>query len=133
MASQTTGAPVPAHIFREYDIRGIVDQDLNEDVYYLLGRAYGTFLYSQPGVKPVRGERMHVVCGYDARLSGPRFHKATVQGLLDSGVDVTNIGMVPTPVMYFAVKYLDTDGRWMPTSVSRSPQNAPIRPSIRDC
>jgi phosphomannomutase len=110
MASQGNEAAVPAHIFREYDIRGIVDEDLNEDVYYQLGRAYGTFLYSQIGIAPVRGPRFHVVCGYDARLTGPRFQKATVQGLLDSGVDVTNIGMVPTPVMYFAVKYLDTDG-----------------------
>ncbi len=101
---------VPAHIFREYDIRGIVDQDLNEDVYYNLGRAYGTFLHNQEGIKPVRGENFQVVCGYDARLTGPRFQKAVVQGLLNSGVDVINIGMVPTPVMYFAVKYLGVDG-----------------------
>ena len=71
MASQGNGAAVPAHIFREYDIRGIVDQDLNEDVYYNLGRAYGTFLYSQIGIAPVRPPRFHVVCGYDARLTGP--------------------------------------------------------------
>lgn len=102
-------ATIPTHIFREYDIRGIVDIDLNEDVYYNLGRAYGTFLYGL-GLTPIRGERLQVVCGYDARLSGPRFQKACVQGLLDSGVDVINIGMVPTPVMYFAVKFLDTDG-----------------------
>ncbi|HYO48375.1 MAG TPA: hypothetical protein VEW94_00880 [Chloroflexia bacterium] len=48
-------AIVPAHIFREYDIRGIVDKDLTEDVYYNLGRAYGTFLYAQEGVTPVAG------------------------------------------------------------------------------
>ncbi len=101
---------VPAHIFREYDIRGIVDKDLDDDVYYKLGRAYGAFLYNQQGIKPVHGERMKVVCGYDARLSGPRFQKQVVKGLLESGVDVVNIGMVPTPVMYFAVKYLDVDG-----------------------
>lgn len=110
MTHHNSTANVPAHIFREYDIRGIVDQDLNEDVYYNLGRAYGTFLYAQEGISPVKGERYQVVCGYDARLTGPRFQKATVQGLLDSGVDVINIGMVPTPVMYFGVKFLGTDG-----------------------
>ncbi|MEO8285332.1 MAG: phosphomannomutase/phosphoglucomutase [Chloroflexota bacterium] len=106
----TPQSSVPAHIFREYDIRGVVDLDLNEDVYYNLGRAYGTFLYNQQGIMPVHGERLKIVCGYDARLSGPRFHKAVTEGLLKSGVDVVNIGMVPTPVMYFAVKYLDVDG-----------------------
>lgn len=109
-SSTTGGANAPAHIFREYDIRGIVDKDLNEEVYYNLGRAYGTFLYAQQGITPVRGERFQVVCGYDARLSGPRFQKEVVRGLLDTGVDVINIGMVPTPIMYFAVKFLDTDG-----------------------
>ena len=71
---------VPAHIFREYDIRGIVDKDLTDDVYYNLGRAYGTFLYAQKGIKPVEGERFRVVCGYDARLTGPRFQKEAMTG-----------------------------------------------------
>lgn len=101
---------VPAHIFREYDIRGIVDKDLNNDTYYNLGRAYGTFLYAQKGIKPVSGERFQVVCGYDARLTGPRFQKEVIKGMLESGVDVINIGMVATPIMYFAVKFLGTDG-----------------------
>ncbi len=106
----TSQGKVPAHIFREYDIRGIVDKDLDDDIYYKLGRAYGAFLYNQQGITPVSGDRMKVVCGYDARLSGPRFQKQVVKGLLESGVDVVEIGMVPTPVMYFAVKYLDVDG-----------------------
>src|SRR5689334_4988954 len=92
----TGSGNVPAHIFREYDIRGVVDQDLNEDTYFKLGRAYGTLLYDQQGNKPVHGDRLKVVCGYDARLSGPRFQKACIEGLLASGVDVVNIGMVPT-------------------------------------
>jgi phosphomannomutase len=107
---QREGAGVPAHIFREYDIRGIVDQDLTDDVYYKLGRAYATFLYAQEGIQPVEGERYKVVCGYDARLSGPRFQKSLIRALLDSGVDVVDIGMVPTPIMYFGVKFLNVDG-----------------------
>ena len=110
MATETTRSTVPAHIFREYDIRGIVDKDLTDDTYYNLGRAYGAFLYAQEGITPVKGERFKVVCGYDARLSGPRFQKSTIKGMLDSGVDVVDIGMVPTPIMYFAVKYLGVDG-----------------------
>ena len=109
MAEQTT-ASVPTHIFREYDIRGIVGQDLNEDVYYQLGRAYGTFLYGQEGVAPVSGERMRVACGRDVRLSSERFQRALMRGMADSGVDVIDVDMVATPVLYFSVKILDTDG-----------------------
>ena len=103
-------ANVPAHIFREYDIRGVVDQDLTDDIYYQIGRAYGTFLYDQEGIKPATGERMRVAAGRDVRLSSERFQRALIQGMLDSGVDVINVGQVPTPVMYFSVKFLDTDG-----------------------
>jgi phosphomannomutase len=106
----TNGANVPSHIFREYDIRGVVDEDLTDDVYYQIGRAYATFLYAQEGVKPVRGERMRVATGRDVRLSSERFQGAFVQGMLDSGVDVINIGEAATPIMYFSVKFLDTDG-----------------------
>lgn len=109
MADQTR-ASVPAHIFREYDIRGIVDKDLNEDVYYQLGLAYGTFLYAQEGVAPVKGDRMRVACGRDVRLSSERFQKALMRGMADAGVDVIDVGMVATPVLYFSVKFLDTDG-----------------------
>lgn len=101
---------VPSHIFREYDIRGVVDEDLSEDVYYNLGRAYGTFLYSQEGIEPVKGEHMRVCAGRDVRLSSERYQKALVRGLLETGVDVIDIGQVPTPVMYFSVKFLGTDG-----------------------
>ncbi|HEX9990224.1 MAG TPA: phosphomannomutase/phosphoglucomutase [Chloroflexia bacterium] len=103
-------AIVPAHIFREYDIRGIVDKDLTEDVYYNLGRAYGTFLYAQEGVTPVGGERYRVAAGHDVRLSSARFQEALTRGMLDVGVDVIDVGEVATPVLYFSVKFLDTDG-----------------------
>jgi phosphomannomutase len=103
-------ASVPAQVFREYDIRGVVDKDLTDDVYYYIGRAYATFLYNQEGIKPVSGDRMTVAAGRDVRLSSERFQKALIQGMLDSGVDVINVGQVPTPVMYFSVKTLNTDG-----------------------
>lgn len=121
-APQTNKSAVPAQIFREYDIRGLVDQDLNEDVYYQLGRAYGTFLYTQQGILPAQGERMRVVSGRDVRLSSERFQKALNEGMLESGVDVINIGQVPTPTMYFSVKYLNTDGGAVITA-SHNPAN----------
>ncbi|MFL5731969.1 MAG: phosphomannomutase/phosphoglucomutase, partial [Chloroflexia bacterium] len=108
--STTGNSNVPAHIFREYDIRGVVDKDLTEDVYYQIGRAYATFLYGQEGIKPIRGDRLRVAAGRDVRLSSERFQRALIQGMLDSGVDVIDVGQVPTPVMYFSVKFLDTDG-----------------------
>ncbi|MBF6613487.1 MAG: phosphomannomutase/phosphoglucomutase [Chloroflexi bacterium] len=110
MAATAGKASVPAEIFREYDIRGLVDKELTDDVYYQLGRAYGTFLYAQEGVKPVKGERMRVASGRDVRLSSDRFQEALTRGMLDSGVDVIDVGEVPTPVLYFSVKFLDTDG-----------------------
>ena len=67
---------VNPRIFREYDIRGVVDKDLTDDVYYQIGRAYGTFLYAQEGIKPASGERMRVAAGRDVRLSSERFQKA---------------------------------------------------------
>lgn len=115
-------AGAPARIFREYDIRGIVSEDLNEEVYYNLGRAYGTFLYAQEGVKPVRGERMRVACGRDVRLSSQSYQAALMRGMVDAGLDVVNVGEVPTPVLYFSVKFLDADGGGEVTA-SHNPAN----------
>lgn len=111
-ATRNPQSNVPAQIFREYDIRGVVDKDLSEDAYYNLGRAYASFLYNQEGgsIRPVKGERMRVAVGRDVRLSSERYQKALIRGMLDSGVDVINVGEVPTPVLYFSVKFLDTDG-----------------------
>ena len=82
-------------IFREYDIRGIVGQDLDEAVVEILGRAIGTTLVG-------RGKR-DVALGRDCRLSSPAFASALTQGLLATGCDVTDIGVVPTPLLYFSV------------------------------
>lgn len=88
---------VSPYIFREYDIRGRVDQDFTEEVVRLIGRAYGTV------VKRRGGKR--VVCGRDGRLSGPALQKALIEGILSTGIDVVNIGVTPTPVMYFSLFY----------------------------
>lgn len=89
---------ISASIFRAYDVRGIVDQTLTDEGVRLLGRAIGT-------VALARGNH-EVVVGRDGRLSGPRMVAALAEGILASGADVVDIGMVPTPVVYFATHHL---------------------------
>lgn len=90
-------------IFREYDVRGFVDTDLNEAVLTELGRAFGTFLRR-------RHDRPRVAVGHDARLTSPDYAAAASTGLRSVGCDVIAIGMVPTPVLYFAVNTLGVVG-----------------------
>jgi len=101
-------------IFRAYDIRGIVDQDLSEEVYQTLGRAAGTFFRRQGGRR--------VVVGRDARLTSPAYAAALIAGLRSTGCDVVDLGMVPTPVMYFAQAALQADGGAV-VSASHNPPN----------
>jgi phosphomannomutase/phosphoglucomutase len=85
------------HIFREYDIRGVAETDLTSELARYLGRALGTF-HKRRGV-----ERPRLVVGRDCRLSSDRLHFELCAGLLETGVDIVDIGVVPTPLMYFAV------------------------------
>jgi phosphomannomutase len=85
--------------FKAYDIRGRLGDQLNEDISYKIGRAYGQLL--QP---------RSVVVGCDMRLSSPSLKQALSQGLMDAGVDVIDIGMTGTEEVYFAAFHLDVDG-----------------------
>jgi phosphomannomutase / phosphoglucomutase len=89
-------------IFREYDIRGVADRDLTDELALNLGRAFGTFLSR-------RGQQ-RIVVGRDCRLSSPRLHQGLTRGLLETGLSLVDIGVGPTPMMYFSVFHLDTDG-----------------------
>lgn len=91
-----------SQIFREYDIRGIVDRDLTDEVMADLGRGFGTLVARDGGSA--------VVIGRDARLSGPRFRDAFVGGVTSTGVGVIDVGVVPTPVVYHAANTLPVDG-----------------------
>lgn len=101
-------------IFRAYDIRGIAGENLNEQVVRLIGQAVGSEAQAQ-------GERT-IFVGRDGRISGPVLSKALCQGLLDSGCDVVDIGMVPTPVLYFATSIFDSHSGVMLTG-SHNPPN----------
>jgi phosphomannomutase/phosphoglucomutase len=90
-------------IFREYDIRGVAGKDLTEDVATAVAGAYAAFLQE----KKVKGP---LAIGRDNRPSGIGLHKALVAGLLASGVDVVDIGVVPTPLAYWAQHKLDVVG-----------------------
>lgn len=90
----------PSGIFKAYDIRGVVDETLTEDGVRQIGQALGWQM-------TISGQARCVV-GRDGRLSGPRLQAALTQGLTEAGVDVIDLGMVPTPVVYFATHLLGT-------------------------
>ena len=87
-------------IFREYDIRGVAGKDLTPEVARAVGRAFAQFL-------AVRGVRGPIAVGRDNRPSGDGLHDELIAGLLESGIDVVDIGVVPTPVAYWAQHNLD--------------------------
>jgi len=87
-------------IFRAYDIRGIVDRTLTAQAVELVGRAIGS--------EALQRGRNTVVVGRDGRLSGPILASALIRGIISTGCDVKDVGRVPTPVLYFATYYLDT-------------------------
>ncbi len=95
-----TDGEIPQSIFRAYDIRGVVDKTLTEDGVYKIGMAIGSEAEK-------RGQQ-GVVVARDGRNSGPTLLEALIRGLRDSGRDVIDIGMVPTPVLYFANHFLET-------------------------
>jgi phosphomannomutase / phosphoglucomutase len=101
-------------IFREYDIRGLVDQDLTEEAVLVVGRALGTIVRKAGGHK--------VVVGRDCRLSGERFAARMIAGLTSTGMDVVDVGVVPTPLVYFAANTLPVDGLCMITGSHNPPE-----------
>ena len=95
-------------IFREYDIRGVYGEDLSEEVAYLIGKAFGTKLneYKIPST----------VVGHDNRLSSPVLEENLVRGLKETGVHVIRLGLVTTPMCYFAANHLGTNSSMMITA-----------------
>lgn len=83
------------HIFREYDIRGLVGEDLNAETVAILARAIGTYFR--------RGDVKNVSLGFDARASSPVFRDLLAHGFNEAGLNVLDVGMVPTPLLYYSL------------------------------
>jgi len=94
-------------IFREYDIRGLVNVDLSQDSTELIGKSIGTYIYRNGGKT--------LTVGYDMRASSIPFRDSLIRGINSTGCDVIDIGMVPTPVAYFSLHHLKPDGGVMIT------------------
>ena len=101
-------------IFREYDIRGVAGEDFTEKDACLIGKAYGTFL-AELGKK-------HVTVGRDCRTTSEAYCKSFIQGLIEIGLNVTDIGICPTPVLYFSIHHLNSHGGAMVTASHNPPE-----------
>ncbi|MGE5662711.1 MAG: phosphomannomutase/phosphoglucomutase [Deltaproteobacteria bacterium] len=101
-------------IFREYDVRGTVGTDLTPAAVQTIGRGFGTYARG-------RGART-VAVGRDCRLSSPSFRDALVSGLLAAGLDVLDVGVCPTPLLYFSIVTFGADGGVMITGSHNPPE-----------
>ncbi len=110
---QVSPAETAGHIFRAYDIRGIYPQELTLELAGLIGKALGSEAIDQ-------GETSLIV-GRDGRTHSPEVSQALVSGILSSGCQVINIGMVPTPLMYFATHQLQESNSGVMITASHNP------------
>ncbi len=101
-------------IFREYDIRGIVGVDLTEDIINKIGKAYATNMISLG--------KTRISVGYDCRLSSKSYSTALIDGIQKTGLDVIDLGTIPTPLLYFSIQHLKTDGGIMITGSHNPPE-----------
>ena len=102
------------HVFREYDVRGVVDKDINEDFVFYLGRAIGTY---------ARAKRIrNMTVGRDCRLSSEGYHRFLSRGLNAAGIHVIDIGMCATPMLYFSIRHLRVGGGVMITGSHNPPE-----------
>ncbi len=97
-------------VFKEYDIRGIVGKDIDEHFAETLGKAFGTYLNG------------NLIVGRDNRFSSEKFGKALIGGLISTGGRIIDIGMLPTPVFYFAIQHFSADGGIMITASHNPPE-----------
>ena len=102
------------HVFREYDVRGIVDKDLNEEFIVNLGRSIGTYaLQHQVQIMTV---------GHDCRLSSEAYQRYLITGLNAAGIDTIDIGLCATPMLYFSIRHFNVGGGVMITGSHNPPE-----------
>jgi len=102
------------NIFRKYDIRGIVGKDLDENNIFVIAKAFACMVIKKGGKK--------VCISYDGRQSSPAFSQSFIKGLVESGLDVVDLGIGPSPYMYFADQELDADAGVMITASHNPPE-----------
>ena len=111
------------YIFREYDIRGIIEKDFNNSTLSLLGKGFGTY-FNKAGVRSVS-------IGGDVRNSTPYIRDILVEELTKTGVDVIDIGSVPTPIQYFSMYQLPVEGGIMITGSHNPPDYNGFKVTLR--
>src|SRR5471030_666748 len=108
--------PIPLHVFREYDVRGLVATELTPGFAEELGRGYGAYLLGTNAVA------QSIVLGRDHRQSSEGLAKAFARGVRSHGVEVISVGVVPTPIVYFAAHTLPVDGLCQITGSHNPPE-----------
>ncbi len=103
-----------SEIFREYDIRGVAEKDITENDAVSIGKAYGSMIKRSGGAK--------VTVGRDCRNSSPVFSMRFIEGVLATGCDVIDVGVCPTPVLYFSIPHLSVHGGAMITASHNPPE-----------
>ena len=107
---------VPAAVFRQYDIRGLVGLELTQDLASAIGRAYASEAWNRLGRAPV------LAVGRDNRPSGADLARSVREGIADTGATVRDVGELPTPALYFAVHHLEADGGLQVTGSHNPPE-----------
>ncbi len=107
----------PSHIFRQYDIRGRADRDLTDGLVTAIGRAFATFIGEGSEAGPT------IAVGRDCRLSSDRLFEALTTGLEAAGAHIVDIGVGPSPLLYFTAHHLGTDGSIMITGSHNPPED----------
>ena len=101
--------------FRAYDIRGTYPEQIDEDLFYQIGKSIATKIQKESNEKKI------IIC-MDGRLTGPLLKKSLIAGLIDTGIDIIDIGILPTPLLYFSLYHLKIDNGLMITG-SHNPKN----------
>jgi phosphomannomutase/phosphoglucomutase len=102
------------NVFREYDVRGVVGTDLNEEFVFNLGRSIGTY---------AAGNKIrNMTIGRDCRLSSDDYHQYLIKGLNSSGIETIDIGLCATPMLYFSIRHLNVEGGVMITGSHNPPE-----------
>ena len=113
---------ISSKIFREYDIRGVVGEDLTDDAARLIGWAFAVNLMLVNEATPEDAGALNVAVGRDVRLHSEKLCNRLIEGIISTGVNVTDLGVCPTPLLYFSLHNIDVNGGIMITGSHNPPE-----------